>query len=192
MNYDPTTHHRRSIRLPAYDYAQPGAYFVTLVTQARESLFGQVIDGEMRLNGLGDVVAQEWRRTGEMRDVGLDLFVVMPNHAHGILIVVGAHSRAPEHDPPEYGVPLYRPPRSLGSLVAGFKSAVTKRINGMRGTPGLPVWQRNYYEHVIRDEEELNRIREYVASNPTHWEEDPENPDCRPRHDQPAVTRPFL
>ena len=182
MTYDPTTHHRRSIRLPTYDYAQPGAYFVTLVTHARECLFGQVIDSEMRLNGLGDVVAREWRRTGGIRrEVELDVFVVMPNHVH-VIVFVGAHGRAPEHDAPDYGAPPHRPPRSLGSLVAGFKSAVTKRINGMRGTPGLPLWQRNYYEHVIRDEEELNRVREYVAGNPTNWEEDPENPNYRPRH----------
>ena len=70
---------------------------------------------------------------------------------------------------------LYRRPRSIASVVAGFKSAVTKRINEIRGTPGLPVWQRNYYEHIIRTEEELNRIRQYIIDNPVHWEEDEEN-----------------
>lgn len=95
MTCDPTTHHRRSIRLPTYDYAQPGAYFVTLVTHARECLFGEVNDGEIRLNVLGQVVAQEWRRTTEVRrEVVLDVFVVMPNHVH-VIVFVGAHGCAP-------------------------------------------------------------------------------------------------
>jgi putative transposase len=173
MTYNPARHHRRSIRLPAYDYAGPGAYFVTLVTYARECLFGQVIDSEMRLNVLGEVVAEEWRRTGEIRrEVQLDLSVVMPNHIHGIVIIgdqtmnVGAHGRAP----------LHRSPRSLGSFIAGFKSAVTKRINEIQGTPRLQVWQRNYYEHVIRSEEELHQIRQYITDNPAQWDDDVENP----------------
>jgi putative transposase len=177
MTRDPGTHHRRSIRLPAYDYTQAGAYFVTLVTHACECLFGQIIDSEMRPNVLCEVVVKEWRRTGEIRrEVVPDLFVVMPNHIHGILIigdrsVVGAHGRAP--------LQLHRPARSLGSFVAGFKSAVTRRINEMRGTPGLPVWQRNYHEHVIRNEEDLDRIRQYIVENPARWDEDPANPGQR-------------
>jgi len=197
MIYDPTRHHRRSIRLPAYDYAAPGAYFVTLVTHARESLFGQVIDSEMRLNVLGEVVAEECRRTGEIRrEIQLDAFVAMPNHVHAVVIIghgVGAHGRAPllqQHDALSRA-PLHRLPRSLGSFVAGFKSAVTKRINEMRGTPGLPVWHRNYYEHVIRNEEELDRIRQYIAGNPTCWDHDRENPDYRPRDDHHVVAEPF-
>ena len=178
MNYDPPRHHRRSIRLPAYDYARAAAYFVTLVAHTRESLFGQVIDSEMRLSVLGLVVAEEWRRTAEIRrEVELDAFVVMPNHVHGIVIIVGAHGRAPlqqQHDTLSRA-PLHRLPRSLGSFAAGFKSAVTKRINEMRGTPGLPVWQRNYYEHVIRNEDELDHIRRYIMDNPASWEQDPEN-----------------
>jgi len=187
MTYDSTKHHRRSLRLPAYNYAQAGAYFVTLVTHARECLFGQVIDGEMRLNALSEVVAEEWQRTADVRrEVELDVFVVMPNHAHGIVVFnpVGAHGCAPLPQP-------FRPPRSLGSFVAGFKAAVTKRINGIRGTPELPVWQRNYHEHVIRNEEDRDRIRQYIAGNPTCWDQDRENPDYRPGNDNHLVAEPF-
>ena len=173
MRYDPTKHHRRSIRLSGYDYAEEGAYFVTVVTHQRECLFGGIADGEMRIDRYGEVVRDEWLRSVQIRrEIELDAFVVMPNHLHGIVVIrdVGAHGRAP--------LPLapHRPPRSLGSFVAGFKSAVTKRINRIRGTPGLPVWQRNYYEHIVRDERELDRVRQYIAENPLRWDQDPENP----------------
>ena len=179
MNYDPTRHHRRSIRLPAYDYAQAGAYFVTMVTHQRQCLFGEIVGGQMWLAAYGQVVSEQWLRSALVRDeIELDAFIVMPNHIHGIVIRraqpsgVGAHGCTPLPSSPPY-----RPPRSLGSLVAGFKSAATKRINEIRGMLGIPVWQRNYYERVIRDDEELNRIRQYTVDNPAHWEEDRENPN---------------
>jgi len=178
MTYDPTRHHRRSIRLPAYDYAQPGAYFLTVVAHQRQCLFGEIVDGQVLASPCGEAVVQEWLRSTQIRrEIQLDAFVVMPNHIHGIVIigepiVVGAHGRAPLL----HRAPLHRPPRSVGSFVAGFKSAVAKRINELRGTPGLPVWQRSYYEHIIRDEEELNRVRQYIADNPARWQQDPENP----------------
>jgi putative transposase len=185
MNYDPTRHHRRSIRLPAYDYAQAGAYFVTMVTHKRQCLFGEIVGGQMRLATHGQVVSEQWLRSALVRgEIELDAFVVMPNHIHGIVIMrvqpmaVGAHGCAPLHGrAPLPSSSLYRPPRSLGSLVAGFKSAATKRINEIRGTLGVPVWQRNYYERVIRNSEELNRVRQYIIDNPAHWEEDRENPN---------------
>jgi REP element-mobilizing transposase RayT len=117
---------------------------------------------------------------------------VMPNHVHGIVVIrdVGAHGRAPLPSPP------HRLPCSLGSFVAGFKSAATKRINAIRRTPGLPVWQRNYYEHVIRDEDDLDRVRRYIAENPLRWEEDQKNPLSvsapRPRRAVGAVREPPL
>ncbi len=171
MSFDPATHHRRSVRLPGYDYAQPGAYFLTAVVQGREPLFGDVVDGEMRLNEYGRMVREEWLRTEAIRaEIVLDVFVVMPNHLHGIVLFgdgnpVGAHGHAP----------LRRPSRSLGSLIGGFKSAATRRINEMRGSPGAPVWQRNYYEHVIRSERDLEAIRQYILNNPSEWADDPEN-----------------
>jgi len=174
MSYGPTRHHRRSIRLPAYDYAQAGAYFVTMVTHRRQCLFGEIADGRVTLNRYGQVVEDEWLRSTQIRPgIRLDIFIIMPNHIHGIVVmgdqttVVGAHSCAP--------LP-YRPPRSLGSFIAGFKSAATKRINDIRGTPGLPVWQRNYYERVVRDDEELNDTRKYIVDNSLRWAEDRENP----------------
>ncbi len=130
-------------------------------------------------------MANEWIRTAAIRrEIELDEWVVMPNHLHGFL--VSADEGAPPFPPPlpddaPCDVPtstvFTRPPKSLGSLIAGFKSAVTKRINELRKTPGAPVWQRNYYEHIIRDERSLNRIREYIANNPAQWDTDRENPN---------------
>ena len=184
VKYDPDKNHRRSLRLPSYDYAQAGAYFVTLCTHGRASLFGDVADGEMRLHEFGAIVQEEWLRTAMIRPgVGLDIFQVMPNHFHGIVFFgvdgdVGAHGRAPL--PEARTAPLHRPARSLGSLVAGFKSAVTARINTVRGTRGTPAWQRNYYEHVIRNEGDLDSIRQYIVGNPAKWAEDQENPGNAP------------
>ena len=176
---------RRSLRLSGYDYAQPGAYFVTLCVHERGCLFGEIIDGDMRFNEYGQIVHDAWHRSEEIRrEIGLDAFVVMPNHIHGIIIIhdVGAdgvrppdrahpmnraHGRAPL--PP---IQHQRKPRSLGSFIAGFKSATTKRVNAIRDTPGLPVWQRNYYDHIIRSEKELHCIRQYIADNPMQWEMD--------------------
>ncbi len=174
MKYDPAKHHRRSVRLPGYDYAQAGAYFVTLVTHQRECAFGEIMAGQMRVNEIGAVVRLEWLRSAEIRgEIALGEYVIMPNHVHGIVIIrdVGAHGHAP--------LPVrtrQRPARSLGSFVAGYKAAATRRINVIRGTPGHPVWQRSYSERVIRGEEELNRIRQDNIDNPLRWDEDPENP----------------
>jgi REP element-mobilizing transposase RayT len=180
LSYNPEIHQRRSIRLRGYDYSQPGAYFVTLCTSGRECLFGDVADGEVALNYVGRVVHEGWSYTEFIRpEVEVDEFVVMPNHLHGIITIrqpegsVGAHGRAPL---PSGNAIFQRPPRSLGSLIAGFKSAATKRINELRHTPGQPVWQRNYYEHIIRGETDLNRIRQYIRDNPARWTEDIYNP----------------
>ncbi len=181
MPYDPARHHRRSIRLRGYDYRQPGAYFVTVCTHRRQRLFGDVVRGVMRLNRWGRVVWDEWHRSATIRpEIRLDAFAVMPDHVHGIVIVAGgrgAQPCAPTAGPcaPTAGsstpavIPL-RPPRSIPSFIAGFKSAVTARINTVRGTPGVQVWQRNYYEHIIRDRAALERIRWYIASNPRRWQ----------------------
>ena len=174
--FDPKIHHRRSTRLKGYDYSQAGVYFVTVVAWRRECLFGDVVDGDVVLNDYGLIVQKEWERSMEIRDeVELGIHVVMPNHYHGIVIlhndtmVVGATGRSPL--PPRGPVP-----KSLGALMAGFKSSVTKQINLLRGTPGIPVWQRNYYERIIRDEREMERIHRYIESNPSMWSDDDENP----------------
>ena len=184
MTYDPARHHRRSIRLKGYDYTQAGAYFVTLCVQGRECLLGAVTAGEMILNELGQIVREEWERSSEIRrEIELDEFVVMPNHTHGIVWIietddVRASVRPPQPAPVRaHGRAPQRAPKSLGSFVAGFKSAATKRINEQRGMPGVPVWQRNYYEHIIRNDADLQRIREYIVNNPLKWDLDQLHPN---------------
>ena len=260
MTYDPARHHRRSIRVKGYDYAQPGAYFVTICAQDRECRFGTVADGVMHLNDAGRMVASVWDELPIFYPgVGIDAFVVMPNHIHGIIILhadpshlVGAGPRAcpagPRACPPgpracpgrdgrnrddnRDGDPIRGPrdgsrtadatgqaggarsrpgpgqargpaptavpgmgsdegaaqagnsgPRtlSLGDVVHRFKTMTTKRYaDGVKlaGWPPFPgrLWQRNYYEHIIRNDVALNRIRDYIEANPALWETDPENP----------------
>jgi REP element-mobilizing transposase RayT len=194
MNYDSTKHHRRAIRLPAYDYAQAGAYFVTVCTQNRECAFGEVVDGEMVLNEPGRMVETVWRELPQhYPGVEVDTLVVMPNHVHGIIMLVGA-GPGPTSLPdvvgagpracPDPGQPQGVAPTGMMSLpdvVHRFKSLTTARYRrGVLQDRWLPfpgrLWQRNYYEHVIRNEEELDAIRQYIADNPLRWAEDRENP----------------
>jgi putative transposase len=179
MKYNPDRHHRRSIRLPGHDYAAGGLYFVTLCTHERQCLFGEVIDGAMLINPCGQIVGNEWLKSSEIRaEIGLDAWVVMPNHFHGIVYInpdnVGASGRKPSPQP--LGDVVHRSPKSLSSLVAGFKAAVTKQVNLLRETSGNPVWQRNYYEHIIRDHESLLKIQRYITDNPLNWSSDSLHP----------------
>jgi len=181
MKYDPAKHHRRSIRLKGYDYAQPGAYFVTICVQNRECALGEVVDGEVRLNEWGQAVEAEWQALpGRFPYVELDAFVVMPNHVHGIMMMVdgdrGGAVAAPTNEGGET-LPLREP---LGKMVAYFKYQTTKRLNAHRATPGAKFWQRNYYEHVIRNDVDLKRIREYIHHNPARWAEDQLHPAALP------------
>jgi REP element-mobilizing transposase RayT len=158
-------YHRRSIRLPAYDYAQAGAYFVTIVCRDRALL--------LEAPRFREVVEETWLWLADQYEsVHLDEFVVMPNHLHGIIVIEDKCRGGPLAAPTQ--TPKRKP---LGQLVGAFKTVSTKGINEIRGTLGVPVWQRNYYERVIRDDEELNRVRQYVVDNPAHWEEDRENPN---------------
>jgi len=178
--FDPKIHHRHSIRLKGYDYAQAGAYFVTVVTHGRESLFGEVTGGEMWLNQYGEIVRDEWERAPEIRpEVELGAYVVMPNHIHGILVfhadgiyTVGATRRVAPTKTLQSG--------SLGAIMAQFKSIVTKRINLLRDTEGSIIWQRNYYDHIIRNQQDLELTWLYIESNPTQWEDDIESPTLCP------------
>jgi putative transposase len=219
MRFDSSLHHRRSIRLPGYDYTLPGAYFVTIVTHGRVPLFGRVVNRQMRLGPWGEIVRDEWLNTAMHRPgISLDVFVVMPDHFHGIVIIrdgcVGDNpgvvtdrrdparraptvvhiDRPPAHrarigvannGPParrapidftnihdatthpsameRFGCPI---PGSIPTIVRSFKSAVTRRINEFRGTPGAGVWQRNYYERIIRCRAAFLATRAYVLSNP--------------------------
>ncbi|HPI15715.1 MAG TPA: hypothetical protein PK875_11270 [Spirochaetota bacterium] len=171
----PQRHRRRSIRLPGYDYSSAGAYFVTICTQNRERLFGEIVDGEMRLNDAGKIVAHEWMNIGKINnEIELDEWIVMPDHFHGILIInvaVGAI-----HESPRQMTIVQRRNMTLPKLIGRFKMLSSKSINIIRNTPGVPVWQRNYYEHIIRNHESLNRIRAYIANNPAKWKMDHKKP----------------
>jgi REP element-mobilizing transposase RayT len=179
MTYERERHHRRSIRLQGYDYSQAGAYFVTVYAESRECLFGKIVNGEMRLNDAGRLVQDVWGNLpNHYAGVDLDAFVVMPNHIHGIVMIVGAGPRACPHTGQPQGV---APTLSLPDTVHRCKTLTTNRyMDGVKqhGWPLFPrrVWQRNYYEHIIRNDESLNRIREYILNNPVQWEMDRENP----------------
>ena len=174
MTYDPSKHHRRSVRLQGYDYSQNGGYFITVCTRDKESLFGEVSDGKMLLNNLGRIVKDEWLKTAEMRhNIRLDEFVIMPNHVHGILIIQdagdgrGTMHRAPTTE--HFGKPS---PNSIPTIVRGFKSAVTLKIKRIRHEYNVSVWQKNYYEHIIRNDMSLQKVREYITNNPMNWAQD--------------------
>jgi putative transposase len=245
MKFDPQKHHRRSIRLKGYDYAQPGAYFVTLCAWQREALFGEVVGGKVWMNAAGRIIEAEWERMPhQFPNISLGAFVVMPNHFHGIIMnsesgvgathtlipgATGDHSpmpnepvenrggspnpasiqplerenRATRHAPIESeagnpyeditpgqnldGSPLRvrngPVPGSLGAMIGQFKSRATKRIWKLPGYTHTPVWQRNYYEHIIRNETELKKIWDYIDTNPERWMDDQLHPA--------AETNPF-
>jgi len=166
---------RRSIRLKDYDYGKAGAYFVTICTQGQKNLFGEVLNGEMLLNEIGRVMKKWWEEIdSKFKNVGLDEFVIMPNHFHGIVIIVGADLRVcPDKMGEHTGSPLHR-------IVQWFKTMTTneyiRNVYNQRWKPfSKRVWQRNYYEHIIRNEEKLNKIRYYIQTNPLKWHLDREN-----------------
>jgi REP element-mobilizing transposase RayT len=143
LKHDPDRHHRQSTRLKGYDYAQPGAYFVTVCTRKRECSFGEVADGEIRLNEHGMAVSEEWLRTAQLREtVELDAFTIMPNHIHGIIVITNGRGTARRAPTERFGKPVAN---SIPTIMRAFKSASTKHINEIRKAPGAPVWQRNYH-----------------------------------------------
>ena len=167
MTYDPAIHHRRSIRLPGYDYTQAGWYFVTLCTQDHVCLFGRIVDGRMQLNSPGRMIDMAWNRLPDhQRNVEIDTHIVMPNHVHAIVVLLPGDEERP---------------LSLADIVRRFKTFTTRHyVIGVKrhGWPPFSgrLWQRNYYEHIIRNERSLNKIRQYIADNPARWPDDPENP----------------
>jgi len=180
---DPTgqRRNRRSIRLQGYEYSQAGAYYITVCTRDRECLFGVIVNGQLQLNEAGQIVHTVWDGLPQFYEgVESDAFVVMPNHVHGVIVIragVGAiHESPPRSKPSALARIMDRRRMLLSKIVGRFKMVTSKQINIRRGTAGLPVWQRNYFEHVIRDEESLRRIRQYIVDNPAQWEFDRENP----------------
>jgi len=178
MKYNPDKHRRRSIRLKGYDYSQPGAYYITIVTQGRECLFGEIVDGKMILNDAGKFAQKCWMEIKRhYPNVIMDEFVIMPNHVHGIIVIVENDQHVGAiHELPLRESPIQRRKMILPKIIGRFKMNTAKHINKMRNSPGVRVWQRNYWEHVIRNENELNRIREYIINNPLQWAMDNENP----------------
>ena len=210
--------HRRSVRLPDYDYSSPGAYFVTICTAKRKSIFGEIIGNELKINEMGNIAYNCWLNiTDHFLNTELDEFIIMPNHIHGIIMIKprrgmastcpsqentpdprrgmastcpsqentpdprrGMASTCPSGSPVSKGLPVSNPygrkfgkPQtgSLGIIIANFKSIVTKRIWELTASK-TPIWQRNFYEHIIRSERDLNAIREYIRDNQAKWEKD--------------------
>jgi len=174
MQADEFSFHRRSIRLRGHDYASPGAYFVTMVTYQRKHLFGSIVDGVMYLSHFGQIVSTAWELLSERYAyVFPEPFIVMPNHFHGILHIVelddicrGGSRPAPTD------IQKIKP---LGQLIGVFKTTSAKQINIVRSTPGHPVWHRNYYELIIRNQTDLDDITTYILTNPDQWLTDPEH-----------------
>jgi len=170
IKYDPHIHQRCSVRLKGYDYSQGGYYFVTICTQNRRPLFGEIKNDVMILNDAGKMVDRQWNGlAGRFKNIQLDEYIVMPNHFHGIIIIV-ANIRAGTRPAPT-------PLPTFGDMVGAFKSITSHEyINGVKQNHWKPfdgkLWQRNYYEQIIRNETSLQRIREYIINNPRQWQHD--------------------
>ncbi len=176
MNDSFQRRNRRSIRLRAYDYTAPGAYFVTVCTQDQAHLFGDVVDGGMWLNDAGRMIIDIWESLSDrFPTIRLDAFVVMPNHIHGIIVIVGAPLVGAQDDRCETVTrAATRAAPTLGDIVGAFKSITTvEYIRGVKQHGWSPfhkrLWQRNYYEHIIRDDRALDAIRRYIVQNPVRW-----------------------
>ncbi len=185
--FDPQKHHRKSIRLQGYDYSQAGAYYVTIVTYQRDCLFGEIENEIMILNGFGKIADECWLTIPDhFPNVELGAHVIMPNHAHGIIVIRNDESASHAVDAQHVGVTqcvaptptITRPkgpkPKSLGAIIGSFKSAVSYRIHKEHNA--TDIWQRNYYEHIIRDEKDLQNKTDYIEANPSLWDEDENNP----------------
>ena len=194
MGYNPEIHHRRSIRLRDYDYATPGMYFLTLCTQHREPWLGEIIDGKFDPTEDGKIAIAAWQSLPQrFPNIRLDVFVAMPNHVHGILEIVDKSPRAGREMVVGAGREMVvgagremvvgagrgNPAPTvmgLGNVVAYFKYQTTKTINQKSGQAGRRIWQRNYWERVVRHDDELTNFRNYIVTNPQCWNRDRLNP----------------
>ncbi|AFY93881.1 transposase [Chamaesiphon minutus] len=160
MKYNPDFHHRQSIRLNGYDYLRSGAYFITICTDEREYLFGDIVNEEIELNTLGDIARSHWQQLSQHHpNIIMDESIVMPNHLHGIIVLESSTGST----------------KSISEIIRGFKTFSAKAINKERGLRGVSVWQRNYYDRIIRNELELDRVRQYIINNPRNWDTDKNN-----------------
>ncbi|MEO5887165.1 MAG: transposase [Anaerolineales bacterium] len=186
VKFDPQKHRRRSIRLKGYDYSSAGGYYVTIVTWQREFLFGEVVNKEMILSKFGLVAKQQWEKLPKrFPNIELGAYMIMPNHMHGIILITNGRGtagslndldhepsrRAPTHE--RYQKPVRG---SIPTMIRSYKSAVSYRVNLIPETDGVPIWQRNYYEHILRDETDLQNKTDYIEANPLLWDDDDENP----------------
>jgi putative transposase len=153
MSYNPEIHHRHSIRLKGYDYTSAGIYFVTICSYQRQHLFGNIDNGEMKINAIGQIVSMLWQKNPEhFLNVELDGFILMPDHLHGIIVISESKEKS-----------------SLANIIQNFKSISSRKINRINKNHGISIWQRNYYERIVRSEEELKHLREYIRNNPANW-----------------------
>ncbi|MGH8050994.1 MAG: transposase [Arenimonas sp.] len=165
MTFDNKIHHRKSICLRHYDYSQAGGYFITVCTQDRECLFGDIVDDEMQLNDSGLIIKAIWQEIpSHCPQIELDAFVVMPNHFHGFFYI----------SPSELGAASSAP--TVGKIMRRFKSTSAIAVNKLLGRASQPLWQRNYWERVVRDEKELHAMQEYIGNNPLQWHLDKLHP----------------
>ena len=180
-------HHRKSIRIKEYDYTQPGMYFVTIVTHQRDPLFGKIENELMILNAFGTIAAECWRAIpGHFPNIELGAYIIMPNYVHGIIVIRDDESAFDAVDVQHVGATqcvaptptITRPkgpkPNSLGAIIGSYKSAVSYRINKEHNATN--IWQRNYYEHIIRNDKDLQSITDYINANALRWNDDDENP----------------
>jgi putative transposase len=170
MKYDPDFHHRQSIRLNGYDYSRCGAYFITICTHEKEYLFGDIVNETIELNTVGDIARTHWQKLSQHHsNIIMDESIMMPNYLHGIIILESSVD----------------PTKSISEIIRGFKTFSAKAINKERGLRGVPVWQRNYYDRIIRNELELDRVRQYIINNPRNWDTDKNNQNQFSTHTDP-------
>lgn len=202
MPYNHNFHNRNSIRMQGYDYSQPGAYFITICTHHKECLFGEINSGKMKLSTLGEIAYYQWIQLPyRFATIKLDTFVIMPNHLHGIIIInetqhpisrrgeagENRHGSSPKiqispaspSNTNDYSLDVSKPggtiSGSIGAIIQNFKSLTTRKINILLRSRNKPIWQRNYYEHIIRGETDYERIVEYIENNPISWVDDEYN-----------------
>ena len=178
--YNSEKHHRRSIRLKGYDYSLAGTYFVTICVKERKCVFGDVQNSNVVLSPIGEIVYQCWNEIpNNFNSVKLYVFIVMPNHLHGIVVMTndcrGVQLNAPTRNASNFYGLISPKQKTLSVIIRTFKAAVTTQCR--KNNYHFFEWQRNYYEHIVRNEDELNRIREYIINNPLQWQFDKENPN---------------